>query len=83
MAIDDREQRAAARRSWPIRRFRLGEEPQENLLATTTAAERIAMIWPMTVAAWALTGRQIPDYPRSEAPVRIIRPGDRRPGEDL
>lgn len=33
--------RAAARRSWPVRKFRLGEEPDEDLSATTTAKERL------------------------------------------
>jgi hypothetical protein len=76
--MDDREEleraaRAAARRSWPVRKFRLGEEPEEDLSATTTAKERLEMMWPLAVDAWTLAGRQIPDYPREKTPVRVIR----------
>jgi hypothetical protein len=78
--MNDREElervaRAAARRSWPVRKFRLGEEPDEDLSATTTAKERLEMMWPLAVDAWTLAGREIPDYPREQAPVRVIRRG--------
>ena len=69
----EQEARAAARRNWPIRAFHLGEEPVDDLRATTTAAERLNMVWQLTVDAWTLSGRKIPDYPRNETPVRIIR----------
>lgn len=69
--------RAASRKNWPIRVYRLGEEPPDNLLATTTAAERVEMVWQVTLDAWALAGRTLPDYPRNEAPVRVIRSGVR------
>jgi hypothetical protein len=68
----DRKARAAARRSWPIRVYNLGEEPDEDLSATTTAAERVEMVWQLTLDAWASSGRPIPDYPREKMPVRII-----------
>ncbi|HEV2854611.1 MAG TPA: hypothetical protein VHC97_17580 [Thermoanaerobaculia bacterium] len=74
----ERKERAAARRSWPIRVYRLGEEPDDDLSATTTAAERLAMMWPLAVDAWTLSGQGIPDYPRNEMPVRVIRASDRR-----
>jgi hypothetical protein len=70
----ERKERAAARRSWPVRIYRLGEEPDDDLSATTTAAERLAMMWPLAVDAWASSGKEIPDYPRNETPVRILRP---------
>jgi hypothetical protein len=69
--------RSSARKSWPIRAHRLGEEPEDDLAKTTTAAERLAMMWPLTVDAWSLAGRPIPDYPRSETPSRVIRSGIR------
>jgi len=65
-------ERASARRAWPVCAFRLGSEPSEDLSANTTAVERLEMIWPLTVDAWALAGRIIPDYPRHEAPIRVI-----------
>ncbi len=71
--------RAAAPDEWPIRVFRLGEEPSEDLSATTTAAQRLAMMWALALDAWAAAGRPIPDYPRHQAPIRILRAGIRRP----
>lgn len=75
--------RAEARRSWPIRKFRLGEEPGEDLSATTTAKERLEMMWPMTVDAWTLAGKKMPDYPRDKTPVRVIRRGKPRRGDGM
>lgn len=62
--------RALARSSWPVRRYRLGEEPPDDLRAFTTAEERLAMMWPLALAAWSLTGEPIPDYDRRAAPIR-------------
>jgi hypothetical protein len=71
--------RAHGRGSWPVRVHRLGEEPGEDLSGRTTAAERLAMMWPLALDAWALAGRAVPTYARAAAPVSI-RPlaGDRR-----
>ena len=66
--------RAAARSTWQIRRYDLGKEPGDDLSATTTAAERIKMMWPLALDAWSFAGRQIPDYPRDQTPIRVIRP---------
>jgi hypothetical protein len=52
-----------------VRVFRLGEEPGDDLSATTTAAERLAMMWPLAVEAWTFAGRPLPDYTRGETPV--------------
>jgi hypothetical protein len=71
------EERAAARRTWPVRTFPLGAEPSEDLSRTSTAAERLAMMWPLALEAWSLTGRPLPEYRRSEAPVRRIPPATR------
>lgn len=75
----ERAARAEARRSWPVRKFRLGEEPDDDLSETTTARERLEMMWPMTVDAWTLAGKAIPDYPRDKTPVRVIRRGKEVP----
>src|SRR6478752_4463534 len=72
--------RTAARRSWPIRVYKLGEEPPEDLSATTTAEERLAMMWPLTLRVWAFTGRPLPDYPRSETPIRVVPSPVRKKG---
>ena len=68
--MTDSNDRAAARRSWPVRKYRLGEEPSDDLRDSTTAEERLQMMWQLAVDAWNLTGKPIPDYDRSEAPVR-------------
>ena len=48
----------------------------EDLRATTTAEERLAMMWELTLGAWSLTGKPLPDYTRANMPGRIIRPGE-------
>jgi hypothetical protein len=75
-----REARRAARHNWPIRVYKLGEEPADDLSATTTAAERLAMMWPLTLQVWALTGRPLPDYKRSETPIRVVPSPVRKKG---
>lgn len=73
-----REARRAARARWPVRKFRLADQPGPDLSATTTADERLAMMWPLARDAWTLAGRTIPDYPRDRMPVRVVGPaGDR------
>jgi hypothetical protein len=67
-----------ARRDWPVRKLRQGDTPGDDLSATTTAQERLQMVWPLTVDAWSLTGRPIPDYARKNTPVRRLAPGSRR-----
>ncbi|HUG54144.1 MAG TPA: hypothetical protein VMR21_11095 [Vicinamibacteria bacterium] len=62
-------ERSAARRSWPIRVFQLGEDPSEDLSATTSVAERLAMMWPLALEAWSLSGRPLPSYARGQTPV--------------
>jgi hypothetical protein len=66
-----------SRRSWPVRKYRLGAEPSEDLSGSTTAEERIEMMWPLAVEAWTLAGRPLPDYARDQAPVRRVRRGTR------
>ena len=85
MALDPREAeeaRRAARARWPIVRFRLGEEPSDDLSDVTTPAERIAMMWPLAEAAWRLAGRPLPTYERRNIPSRLFRPGTRPPDDD-
>jgi hypothetical protein len=58
----------------PVRVFKLGEEPGDDLSATTTAEERLLMVHELSRRMWELTGRPIPRYARNELPVRVIRP---------
>jgi hypothetical protein len=78
---DDERGRRTARAAWPVAKFRLGEEPPDNLSDSTTAAERIAMMWPLAKEAWALVGRPLPTYDRASTPVRVFLPGT-RPSDD-
>lgn len=70
------EERRAARANWPVRKFRLGEEPVDDYSAYT-AGERMMMVEQMTNDAWASAGLPLPQYSRREMPVRIIRKDER------
>jgi len=75
--VDERDefrQRAAERSAWPVRRLALGEE-RDDLSAQTTATERLAMMWPLALEAWALAGLPIPDYSRQNMPSRLLLGG--------
>ncbi len=72
---NDAATRAAARKNWPIHKFRLGEEPSDDLSSTTTWSERVAMVWQLTQDSWSSAGRTIPDYSRRETPIQLV---DRR-----
>lgn len=71
----------SARAAWPVRVFRLGDEPSDNLSDHTTAEERLAMMWPLAVAAWTAGGRPLPEHARQHMPVRIIRGAGPEPPE--
>ena len=68
------EARRAARAQWPVRKVRLEDESGPDLSATTTAEERLAMMWPLACEAWSLAGRAMPEYPRDRMPIRVIQP---------
>jgi hypothetical protein len=63
------QRRASERATWPVRVYRLDEVPGDDLSAQTTPAQRLAMMWPLALEAWSLSGRPLPAYARSEAPV--------------
>jgi hypothetical protein len=56
-----------------VSKHRLGSEPSDDLSATTTAEQRLDMMWPLALEAWSLSGKALPDYVRSAAPVRRFR----------
>ena len=66
------EARARARSRWPGRLVRL-DDVAELERVEGTPAELIGLVTELTLAAWAMRGEPIPDYPRSEAPGRILR----------
>lgn len=67
---------AADRGSWPVRVYRLGTQPSEDLSATSTAEERLAMMEPLAREAFALSGRPEPTYARADSPVARRRLGE-------
>ena len=67
------ERAEARRRSWTVQKVALSDRQSENLASTTTASERLGMMWRLALDAWTSSGKPIPDYPRSEAPGRVIR----------
>jgi len=67
----DEAERAERRHSWPVKRVELGRE-SDDLSAETSAADRIAMMWPLALEAWRVAGLPIPDYARQNAPIRRL-----------
>ena len=65
--------RREARRHWPIRILRLGEEERDDLSAVTTAEQRLAMVWQLSERMWELSGQPIPQYERAKIPVTVVR----------
>jgi hypothetical protein len=72
-AMERHPERRAGRAAWPVRVYRLGEEPGDDLSGETTAAQRLAMMWPLAVEAWAVAGKTLPTYGRHELPLRTRR----------
>jgi hypothetical protein len=69
------------RSSWPVRVFSLKDAPGPDLSSVTTAEERLAMVWQLTLEAWSLAGGAIPGWNRNEGPIRVASLHEpRRPG---
>ena len=66
-------ERARQRRHWAVSRYRLGEEPPDDLSASTTASERLAMMWGLALEGWSMAGRETPRYDRTHTRGRVIR----------
>ncbi len=66
---DSPSSRTAAHRSWPVRLYRLGAEPTADLSGSTSAEERLEMMWPLALEAWGMAGLSVPTYTREQAPV--------------
>lgn len=69
--MSTREERAATRAGWPVRRVELRNEgAEEDLRLVTTPLERLAMMEQLAEDAFPAG----PDYPRNAAPGRVVRP---------
>ncbi len=58
----------------PARIICLEDEQGDNLVDSTSAEERIAMVDVLSRRMWELTGRPLPTYDRAHMPGRIQRP---------
>lgn len=76
----DAEARRLARTGWPVAVRRL-DQSDDDVSDITTAAERIAMMWPLAQESWRVAGRPIPNYDRAHTPCRVFRPGEPRPDD--
>jgi hypothetical protein len=56
-----------------VRIFRIGDEPPDDLLGSTTAEERLRILRMLTERAWSLGGHPWPSYSRGGIPVRVER----------
>ncbi len=58
--------------AFPVRVFRLGREPGDDLSSASTAEERFAMVAVLSARMWELTGETHAAYTRSSIPVRVV-----------
>lgn len=66
--------RRDARRAWPVRIYRLGAEPGDDLSDATTPEQRLEILAELSRRMWELTaGGAPPAYTRATMPVRIVR----------
>lgn len=75
--MSTREDRSRTRGQWPVRKLRLGDDSGDDLRSSTTAEQRLAMMWSLASDAWSLSGRPLPAYSRAQTPVRRIAGGTR------
>jgi hypothetical protein len=67
--------RAAKRSHWPVVRYELGGEPADAV-SGASIEERLDMMWPLALDAWASSGKPLPQYERSEIPAKLTRSSD-------
>ncbi|HQR46017.1 MAG TPA: hypothetical protein PK598_08385 [Thermoanaerobaculia bacterium] len=62
------------RRGWPVRKLRLGEEPREDRsIAAMTPSERLGLVWPLTLNAWAFKEGRLDEPRLRRDAVRTLR----------
>lgn len=74
------EQRLRRRAAWPIRSYRLGEEPPEGLQKERVQGSAWDDMWSLAIDSYSWGGRLTERTPRETWPVRVRRLGD--PGVD-
>lgn len=73
---DARSARARDRADWPGEVTTLADQSDAAIVRHGTAAERIAMLWRITLDAFASSGLKMPSYRRADIPGRVIRARD-------
>lgn len=58
------------RGAYPVRKTTLAEQEEDRDLGNTTAAERLGMMWQLTLDAWAFTGEPVAE---SRLPRHLVR----------
>jgi GH25 family lysozyme M1 (1,4-beta-N-acetylmuramidase) len=56
-----------------VRKSTLKEEGNDSDLSHFTSAERMAMVWPLTVAAWAMKGIDVSSMRLQRDVERVVR----------
>lgn len=64
--------RAQQRAAWPGGTTHLDADAPPDV-SGLSPSERVAAVWSLTLDAWAMTGRPLPDYARAEAPGGLRR----------
>ena len=63
------------RSHWQVRKSTLSEQGFEDDLAHLTMGERMALMWPLTVQAWALAGEPVVEQEFQRHVIRVERRG--------
>lgn len=63
------------RSRWPVRRIPLHEEGEEPYLRSLSPAARVAMVWPITLQAWAFKGGLTGEPRLRRDVVRVVAEG--------
>ena len=66
------------RSHWPIRKYRLGEEPEDGFVQGLTMEENFRITMELSEANYSLTEAGPKRLPRNQWPIRVVR----RPRKD-
>jgi hypothetical protein len=66
-------ERRAARADMTVRVYRLGEEPPETWLKSTTPAARLEMVRELSARMFEIAGQPAPSYTRQSMLIRVLR----------
>lgn len=74
--MSDEARRARARANWPGVKTTIEAQDDAAIVREGTPADRIGMVWQITLDVWASSGRPMPEYTRETMPGRVIRGSD-------